>query len=396
MGSRYGEVYAQWRADPQGFWAEAAEGIDWIRPPKTIFDAEAGVYGRWFPDATLQHLLQRRRPPCRRRPRRPGGDLSTTARSPRTKRRITYRELLDEVATLAAVLQRSRRRQGRPRHRLHADDPGGAGRHAGLRAHRRRAFGGVRRLRRQGAGDPHRRRRAEAGADRRAAASSPAASSQYKPLLDDAIGLAKHKPRGLRRPAAAAVEGDDDRRPRPRLGDAGRAPPWRRASAPTACRARRHRSALHPLHLRHDRHAQGRGARQRRLPGRAEMVDEQRSTASSPARPVWAASDIGWVVGHSYIVYAPLLHGCATVALRRQADRHAGRRRVLARHRGVQGRRAFFTAPTALRAVAQGGPARHAVCKHYRSAVVAHAVPRRRARRSRHRGLGRAGARRCR
>ena len=53
MVSRYGEVYAQWRADPQGFWAKAAEGIDWIRPPRTIFDAEAGVYGRWFPDATL-------------------------------------------------------------------------------------------------------------------------------------------------------------------------------------------------------------------------------------------------------------------------------------------------------------------------------------------------------
>ena len=52
-----------------------------------------------------------------------------------------------------------------------------------------------------------------------------------------------------------------------------------------------------------------------------------------PGEVFWAASDIGWVVGHSYIVYAPLLLGCTTVALRGQAGRHAGRRRVLARDR---------------------------------------------------------------
>jgi len=103
MGSRYGETYAQWRADPLGFWAKAAEGIDWIRPPKTIFDAEAGVYGRWFPDATLnacfnavdRHVAGGR-----------GDQAAIYYDSPvtRSKRRITYRELQDEVATLAAAL----------------------------------------------------------------------------------------------------------------------------------------------------------------------------------------------------------------------------------------------------------------------------------------------------
>ena len=44
----------------------------------------------------------------------------------------------------------------------------------------------------------------------------------------------------------------------------------------------------------------------------------------------WAASDVGWVVGHSYIVYAPLLRGCTVDDVRGQAGRHAGRRRVLA------------------------------------------------------------------
>jgi propionyl-CoA synthetase len=103
MGSRYGEVYAQWRADPLGFWAKAAEAIDWIRAPKTIFDAEAGVYGRWFPDATLnacfnavdRHVAGGR-----------GDQAAIYYDSPVThsKRRITYRELQDEVATLAAAL----------------------------------------------------------------------------------------------------------------------------------------------------------------------------------------------------------------------------------------------------------------------------------------------------
>jgi propionyl-CoA synthetase len=51
MASTYREVYARWEKDPEGFWAEAAKAIDWFTPPTRVFDAEAGVYGRWFPDA---------------------------------------------------------------------------------------------------------------------------------------------------------------------------------------------------------------------------------------------------------------------------------------------------------------------------------------------------------
>lgn len=52
MASRYHEVYAGWKSDPEAFWAEAAKGIDWFTPPERIFDAEQGVYGRWFTGAT--------------------------------------------------------------------------------------------------------------------------------------------------------------------------------------------------------------------------------------------------------------------------------------------------------------------------------------------------------
>ena len=60
------------------------------------------------------------------------------------------------------------------------------------------------------------------------------------------------------------------------------------------------------------------------------------STASAPGDVFWAASDVGWVVGHSYIVYAPLLAGCTTVLLRGQAGRHARCRRLLARLRAAR------------------------------------------------------------
>jgi propionyl-CoA synthetase len=51
--SRYHEVYARSMSDPDGFWREAARDIDWIEPPKRIFDRSLGLYGRWFPDTVV-------------------------------------------------------------------------------------------------------------------------------------------------------------------------------------------------------------------------------------------------------------------------------------------------------------------------------------------------------
>ena len=104
MTSRYAEVYEQWRADPQAFWAEAAKAIDWVKPPSRIFDAEAGVYGRWFPDAEVNacyNALDRQVAAGR------GDQAAILYDSPvtGTKRRISYAELLAEVKMLAAVLK---------------------------------------------------------------------------------------------------------------------------------------------------------------------------------------------------------------------------------------------------------------------------------------------------
>src|SRR5919107_2965589 len=102
--SRYPEDYARWKADPEGFWGEAAREIDWIRPADRVFDPAQGVYGRWFAGALCntcanavdRHVAAGRAP-----------QAAILYDSPVTgsKRGITYAELQDEVATLAAVLQ---------------------------------------------------------------------------------------------------------------------------------------------------------------------------------------------------------------------------------------------------------------------------------------------------
>jgi propionyl-CoA synthetase len=50
--SRYHDVYARWQSDPEGFWGEAAQAIDWYDKPTKVFDKDDGIYGRWFADGT--------------------------------------------------------------------------------------------------------------------------------------------------------------------------------------------------------------------------------------------------------------------------------------------------------------------------------------------------------
>jgi propionyl-CoA synthetase len=97
--------------------------------------------------------------------------------------------MLHEVQTLGAMHARFRRRQGRPRHSLYADGAGSRDRDAGLRAHRRGAFRGVRRLRGEGTRHPHRGRQAETDLSA-SCGLEPGRIVHYKPLLDEAIRLA--------------------------------------------------------------------------------------------------------------------------------------------------------------------------------------------------------------
>ena len=146
--AQYEEMYARSVADPDGFWAEQAKRIDWIKPPTRIKNtsfAYPDVSIKWFEDGVLNVSAN-----CidRHLPTRadqvaiiwegddPGTDGKTSPIS----------ELHDEVCRFANVLKAHGRQEGRPRHHLHADDPRGGVRDARLRAHRRGAFGDLRRL----------------------------------------------------------------------------------------------------------------------------------------------------------------------------------------------------------------------------------------------------------
>ena len=103
--SNYHEVHARSLRDPEGFWAEAAREIDWIEPAKKIFDP---VDGRLWPLVHRrggQHLLQRARSPCRGRTRQPARADPRFAADQFGITKFTYAELLNEVQTLAAIMQ---------------------------------------------------------------------------------------------------------------------------------------------------------------------------------------------------------------------------------------------------------------------------------------------------
>ena len=172
----------------------------------------------------------------------------------------------------------------------------------------------------------------------------------YKPLLDQAIGLARHKPDAcliLQRPQAAATMVD------------GRDRDWAETvagAAPARLRARARRPTRSTSSTRRAPPACRRAscattaATPWRCSGRCRT-----STASQPGDVYWAASDVGWVVGHSYIVYAPLLHGCTTILYEGKpvGTPDAGAFwRVVAEH----GVRTLFTAPTAFRAIKKEDP----------------------------------------
>src|ERR1700761_8926671 len=102
--SRYHEIHARSLADPEGFWAEAAREIDWIEPPKKIFDPAQGVYGRWFTGAvvnTCYNALDRHVAGGR------ADQVALIHDSPLTGSvtKFTYAQMLREVQALAAIMQ---------------------------------------------------------------------------------------------------------------------------------------------------------------------------------------------------------------------------------------------------------------------------------------------------
>jgi propionyl-CoA synthetase len=364
MTSRYEEVYAAWRADPHAFWAKAAEDIDWISPPKRIFDEKAGVYGRWLPDATCNtcfNALDRHVAAGK------GAQAAILYDSPlaHRKRRIDYSELLEEVATLAAVFQDFGVAKG---DRVIIYMPMVPEALAAMLACAR--IGAVHSVVFGGFAARELALRIEDARPKLIVAAScglePSRIVAYKPLLDAALELASYKPQAcllLQRPecvASVVVGRDHDWSA---LYSAAKAAGKRASCVEVA--------ATDPLYILYTSGTTGAPKGVLRDNG-GHMVALKWSIGAiyglQPGETFWTASDIGWVVGHSYIVYAPLLHGCASVLYEGKpvGTPDAGAFwRVIEEHKVA----AFFTAPTAFRAVRKEDP-EGALLKKYSTASL--------------------------
>ncbi len=353
--SRYDEAYAAWKADPQGFWAKAAEDIAWAVKPKTVFDAKLGVYGRWFPDGrlnTCHNALDRHIAAGH------GGRTALIWDSPITGRaaRYTYAELRDRVAKLAGALAKRGVRAGDRVIVYMPMVPEAAIAMlacARLGAVHSVVFGGF-------AAAELAARIADAKPKVIVSAScglEPGRIVKYKPLLDAAIALSPHQPDAciiLQRP-----ESPCDLTP-------GRDTDFLEAEADAVAHPCVAVAATDPLYILYTSGTTGapKGI-VRDNGGHAVALMNSMSMlyGLKAGDTMWTASDVGWVVGHSYIVYGPLLAGCTTVLYEGKpvgTPDPGAFWRVCAEH----GVKVLFTAPTALRAIKKEDPEGAFVAKY--------------------------------
>ncbi|MBO0663459.1 AMP-binding protein [Jiella sp. MQZ9-1] len=354
MTSRYREVYDAWRRDPEVCWLAAAAALDWSKPPSRAFDANAGVYGRWFPDGELNichnavdcHVAAGH-----------GERTAIVYDSPvtGTKSRISYKALQREVMALALAMRGCGVETG---DRVIIYMPMIPQAIVGMLACAR--IGAIHSVVFGGFAAKELAARIDDAAPKLILSAScgiePARKVDYKPLLDKAIALAEHKPQAVivkQRPEGGAtlVDGRDHdwdilRETALQALDEG---------AESPCIAV---CSTDPLYILYTSGTTGQPKGIVRDTGGYAVALHWSLKAifdTDAGETFFCASDVGWVVGHSYIVYAPLLRGATTILFEGKpiGTPDAGTYwRVAAEH----GAKVLFTAPTAIRGIRKEDP----------------------------------------
>ncbi len=343
----YDEAYADWKRDPQGWWARVAEGITWTRRWDRVFDPSLGAYGQWFAGAmlnTCHNCVDRHVEAGRADQPALIWDSAMTGKIVT----YTYAELRDRTAKLAGALADLGVTLGDRVVIYMPMVPEAAIAMlacARLGAVHSVVFGGF-------AAAELATRISDAKPKVIVSAScglEPGRVIHYKPLLDLAIELSSHKPDAcliLQREQSIATLTPG--RDHDLLATEAAAAP--RDCVPVL--------ATDPLYILYTSGTTGRPKGVVRDNGghAVALWNSMKMIYGCDTGDVyWAASDVGWVVGHSYIVYAPLLRGCTSIMYEGKpvGTPDAGAFwRVCAQHKV----KVLFTAPTAMRAIKQQDP----------------------------------------
>ncbi len=343
----YREIYDGWKADPEGFWLAAARGIDWIQAPTRALNPDQAPLYEWFTDAqvnTCWNAVDRHVEAGR------GGQLAIIHDSPITHstKGITYAELQQRVALLAGALRAKGIQKGdrviiyMPMIPQALEAMLACAR---LGAIHSVVFGGF-------AAQELAVRIDDCTPKAIIAAScglEPGRVVHYKPLLDKAIELADHKPDFCvifqrEEEVAKLIEGRDVA--------------WHTFQygvEPAECVPV---SGDHPAYILYTSGTTGqpKGVVRATAGHLVALNWTMKAIYNIDAGDVfWAASDVGWVVGHSYICYGPLIAGATTIVFEGKpvGTPDAGTFwRVIQNHKV----KSFFTAPTALRAIKREDP----------------------------------------